>query len=514
MSLSRLCDRILRWGLVALIAFTPLAFGTVEGWSIAVMEWGIVSLLLLFGLDRFWPGRPRTVRRPGLWGLGIPIVLFLLLAVLQTVPIPLSWLEGVSPGSARMYDGVDLERIEAAYPQIGGDDEVDWLHRLQLPARRPVSVHPEETWKRIRLLGSLVALFFLVALWVDNAERVVFVLSAATIVGFLVGVHGLVQHLTWNGKIYWVRKVPPSSPFGPFVNHNHFAGYVEMLLPVVISLAFFLVVREGGRAWSAARPHGDRGLAAAAVRLSQDPRWGKGSLALFVAVILVVALLLSKSRGGILSALAGGLILFVLIWKRIASRRLKWIIAGSLPAVAATLVLWIQPDGVLEGLGSYGSIQTEASFRQRLMVWRSAAENLPRFVWVGSGLGTFESSFAPFTPPGTARRWDKAHNDYLQILWETGVVGFGLVAAGGLVFVRRYWWAAVRGRGESQDLLRLGIAVSLLSIALHSIVDFNLQIGANGFLCAVLAGVLVSLRHVEERARARPVPVGSGRAAT
>ena len=74
--------------------------------------------------------------------------------------------------------------------------------------------------------------------------------------------------------------------------------------------------------------------------------------------------------------------------------------------------------------------------------------------------------------------------------------------------MRRYWWPAQRSRGHPLDLFRVTLAVSLLSIALHSLVDFNLQIGSNGFLCAVLAGALVALHHyVEVETARRPVLV-------
>src|SRR5437773_7707313 len=92
---------------MGLIVFTPLAYGTVEPWSIAIMEWGVVSLLLIYLLSRVYPGRDDTATsskaaRPRLLGLAMSIGLFIVLCVLQTVPLPIGWLRTVSPGSARM----------------------------------------------------------------------------------------------------------------------------------------------------------------------------------------------------------------------------------------------------------------------------------------------------------------------------------------------------------------------------------------------------------------------------
>src|SRR6266571_4224805 len=99
-----LCDRITRWGLVGLIVFTPLAFGTVEPWSIAIMEWGIVTLALVFWLGRLWPGREAATENSAFTGLEIPLGSFLLFCVLQTVPLPMHLLQLISPGSAHMYE--------------------------------------------------------------------------------------------------------------------------------------------------------------------------------------------------------------------------------------------------------------------------------------------------------------------------------------------------------------------------------------------------------------------------
>jgi O-antigen ligase len=126
-------------------------------------------------------------------------------------------------------------------------------------------------------------------------------------------------------------------------------------------------------------------------------------------------------------------------------------------------------------------------------IWQAMVRHLPDFMWLGSGLGTFEESFAQFTPPGSSRRWDRAHNDYLQLTWETGLVGTALFLLAAWMFLRRYWWPSVRSQVHPMSLFRVGVCISVLTIALHS-VDFNLQIGSNGFLFAVLCGALVALR--------------------
>jgi len=498
-SFATALEKIVQWGLVALLIFTPAAFGSVEGWSLTLMEWGIITLFLLFLLSRAWPGRESRHRSIRATGLEVPLAAFLLLALLQLTPMPLPWLRVISPGSWRMYEEVDVSReLRSSHPDWPPGSLSELAIDMTSQVDRPISVAPRKTLDRVVLLVSLTALFLLVSSWTDRRERVTFLIQCVTIVGSLVATQGLIQFLTWNGRIYWLRRVPPSSAFGPFVNHNHFAGYVGMIIPVAISLMFFLLdarTSSPSHVPGSGRPgSGDVGPRPG----SEEGRWSKGVIALLATVILVTTLFLSLSRGGILSSCVSGLILFALVWRRITSKVMVWSIALGLPALAVVLIAWVGADAVAHQLGTYRDIGNEASFQMRAQIWRSLIRHQSEFLWVGSGLGTFEESFASFTPPGAGKRWDRAHNDYLQLLWETGTAGLLMFFAGAVIFVVRYWWPALRSRRRSLDLFRVGIAMALTSIAIHSAVDFSLQIGANGFLFALLAGVLVAVHRMAD----------------
>ena len=502
------CDATVRWGLVALLAFTPLAFGSVEAWAMSIMEWGVVTLILVEWAGhaaRGGGGRLRAIVRSRLF---LPLVLFLGLCIMQTVPLPPSWLEVLSPGSARAYasagretlrnDAVAADRFDAMAAQIGVE---------KMPDRRPISVNPEATAARVQLLAVFLGLFFLVAAWADRRERILFLLATLTAVGFAVALFGLVQYLTWNGRIYWVRRVPKATAFGPFVNHNHFAGYVEMIIPIALSMVFFLY--DAGR--RAGLPldddRGEEPVSAAVVesRDSYASRWSQSALAFFAAVILIASLFLSQSRGGILSALTSALFLFLLVWRRITSRILAWSSAIVLPLLTLLFAVWLGSDLIRQYGSATQIVEHEASLHSRWLVWVQTATNLRLAGWTGFGLGSYEDSFAAFAPAGSTGRWDRAHNDYLQMAWETGVLGVLFILWGAFAYGRRYLWPALRAKAHPLDLFRLGIAVSIVSLALHSIVDFNLQIPSNGFLFALLMGLLTSLHALVERGEPEPV---------
>ena len=493
------CDGVVRWGLAALLVFTPFAFGTVERWSQALMEWAIALLVLTFALGRLW--EPQPTGGPGriATGLELPLALTVALVGFQLMPLPPALLRLVSPGAAERGTLPDLAQ---AIGEAGGRPAPDLAARtaaLQPALARPISLNPEETRDRLVMLLAFAGLFYLITRWCDRRERAFWLAGVLTIVGAFVSAVGLVQSFTWNERVLWFRRAPSSSyAFGPFVNHNHFAGYVEMIIPVAIGLGLVLLERQGRTPREGALPAGlPTGFARAA---DADAAWNTASsqaaLALFAAVILVVALFFSLSRGGILSVLLSGSLLLALSWRRLRSRRTAWALVVGLPAAVIAIVAWIGAGVIRDRFTTEAGVTNEASFRSRAVVWSAAARHGGEFLWAGAGLGAFEDSFSPYTPAGSWARWDKAHNDYLQAAWEMGLAGCVLIAWAGVVFSRRYGWPALRQRGEAIDFVRSGAALGLLSIALHSAVDFNLQIGANGALFAILAGMLVSLTRL------------------
>lgn len=477
--IGALGDVVVRWGLVALLVITPLAFGTVEPWAIVLMEWGIWTLAIVEWMRRSLLRAPNVPPRGPRIGLEIPCALFTVFCLLQTVPLPSGWVARLSPGAARMYETVDLQAFSPV--AIPSDAAADPLLHLGASPRRTVSINPEQTRERVLLFVSFAALFFTTVSWIQDARRAVFLLFAVSGVGVAVALFALIQHFTWNGKIYWLRDAPSASSLGPFVNRNHFAGYIGMIVPIAVAFAFH-AAREGRRGAQASE--------------AVSERWGRSGLAAFAAAVLVVSLFLSLSRGGILSSLLSGALLFLIVSRRLASRAVTWGVAALILVLILAFFFLIGADVIQAQIGTFRGLGNEASFRFRAVVWRAALQNLREYLWFGSGLGTFEESFARFTPPGSARRWDRAHNDYLQLAWETGLAGFLIFAAAAATFISRYWLPALRRRRDPMDLFRVAVAVAILSIAMHSFVDFNLQIGSNGFLFTLLCGVTVALTRL------------------
>jgi O-antigen ligase len=274
--------------------------------------------------------------------------------------------------------------------------------------------------------------------------------------GFFVSVFGILQHLTFNGKLYWFRVMRyGGNPFGPYVNRNHFAGFAEILIPVaLVPLVLGKVRRE---------------------RLFL--------VGLFAAVP-IVALLLSASRGGIISFAVELMILFsLLLVRRLQS---KYMLAGGVLVLCAILaVSWIGVQEVLQRFSNYDSL--DVTMGKRASMRHDTFRIFLDHPALGTGLGTLQMVFPPYESNYDSRIVNHTHNDYLEVLAETGLAG-GICCLWFLVIL---FIESVKGLkdlgGSFGAALNLSGIVGCCGLLVHSLVDFNLHIPANALLFFVAA---------------------------
>jgi O-antigen ligase len=274
--------------------------------------------------------------------------------------------------------------------------------------------------------------------------------------GFFVSVFGVLQHLTFNGKLYWFRVMRYGGyPFGPYVNRNHFAGFAEILIPVaLVPLVLGKVRRE---------------------RLF---------LVGLFAVVPIVALLLSASRGGIVSFAVQMVILFsLLLVRRLQSKYM--LVGGVLVLCAILAVSWIGVQQVLQRFSNYQTLDVSMGKRASMRhdTWRIFLDHPA----LGTGLGTLQMVFPPYESSYDAKIVNHTHNDYLEALTETGVPG-ALCCAW---FLAVLFIESVKGLkdlgGSFGAALNLSGLVGCCGLLVHSLVDFNLHIPANALLFFVSA---------------------------
>jgi O-antigen ligase len=431
-------DSFLFANLLLTAVLAPLAYGTVEDWSIALFELNALLLGMLLAV-KFTVEPSRDWRH---WRLAAPLLALVLLGALQLLPLR----SGVA--------AADVWQAAQAWRALSFDAQA---------TRESV----------VKLLALLI--YFVTALHLlREAPRRRVLLITLTLLGAGTALFAIVQKLTWNGKFYWVRPASPYiAPFGPYANYNHFAGMMELLLP----LAF---------AW----------LLFARVKFEQRALW------LFAVILMAAALLYSLSRGGMLAL---SVELFALLWLAWRGRRDEThkgnqpLLIGLTVILIGVFALWIGYDALLWRFQSLRQGAQEYSVVTRLEYWRGAAQMFRDHPVFGVGLGAFPALY-PHYGQSSAKleRLEKAHNDYLQLLTDAGLLG-GLLL---IWFGFELWRQARRQRRRlaewpSQErALLLGGYVALLGLAVHSFLDFNLQITANAYLCVlVLALVSASSRR-------------------
>lgn len=413
---SRL-DQVCLYGLVALVLFGPLAFGAVESWSISIMEVWAALLFVLWGMRQVASGELEIRSNP----LFRPMLLFGTLIFWQLATGRTAY-HAATFSAALLYCAYGLLSFLAV-----------------------------QCLRRTSHLRNLA--------WIFSGY------------GFAIATFALLQGIAGNGKLYWLR-VPQSDGwiYGPYVNHNHYAGLMEMLTPIPLVVSLIGGVSGRSRA-----------------------------LALSAAAVMASTIFLSGSRGGMAAFLAQTILLAIFVIKRRKSWTATLTLAGFL-ALSLILLLWLGGGDLADRLTSvHDGARAGLSSATRLTIDRDALKIFAQRPLMGWGLGVFGVIYPSFSTLSTSSRVGMAHNDYLQLLVETGAVGFVIA----LWFLLALFRSALRKlnpvRSPTNAAVTLAALLGISGILVHSLVDFNLQIPANAtffyVLCVVAAMEPGSSRH-------------------
>jgi O-antigen ligase len=420
--LAARAERILLYGVISLLLFGPVAFGAVEPWSIFVMEAGSTALFLFWVVKQVWDGQIKVRQNP----LFLPIGVFGALIAAQIV----------FHRTVYVHDTTSLALLYLAYG----------------------------------ILSFLAAQTLLRGIQVRKAALIFSVYGAA------LAVFALLQGIASNGKLYWIRQPRMGGwIYGPYVNHNHYAGLMEMLapIPLIVSLTRFTAPKV-------------RAVAAAA------------------AAVMVGTIFLSGSRGGMMAIIAELIVLAVMLVKQ--KRGLRTAVGiGVFLAIVVALVVWIGGADLSQRIATVGPGHSELSGDIRASINRDGVHmflHRPIFGW---GLGSFPIVYPQFRTFYTNFFVNEAHNDYLQLLIEMGALGFATM----LWFVVTVYRRAIRKigdwPGDVGGAMTLACLLGFSGILVHSAVDFNLQIPANAALFYVVGTMAASEPLVKPMRKRRPV---------
>jgi O-antigen ligase len=397
---------ILLYGIFGLLLFGPLAFGATEPWSIFLMEAGSAALFLLWIAKQVLEGELKIRWNP----LFLPMGAFGLLILSQLV----------FGRSAYPHDSIVMALKYFAYALL--------------------CFLAGQTLIRGSQARSLAKIFS----WYGAA----------------LATFALIYGVSSNGKLYWWR-LPRNGGwvYGPYVNHNHYAGLMELLVPIPLVLALTRLASSKTRAAAAA-----------------------------AAAVMVGTIFLSGSRGGMLAIVTELVILAVFLVKQ-KRGLLTPVGIGLFLSIVVALLLWIGGGELGRRIAAVGFSHSEISSDTRLNIDRDGLRMFLKKPVLGWGLGTFPVVYPQFRTFYTNFFINEAHNDYLQLLVEMGLLGFVTMVWFLLTLYTRALKKIGNWTGKINGATTLACMLGLSGILVHSAVDFNLQIPANAALFYVLCTI-------------------------
>ena len=454
--------RLLEAGLIVAVCVAVLAFGGTAPSFFAVTQVIIFGLGVVFLLSRQF-SRDTSFHVP----VATPLLL-VALVLLQLCPLPVS----LAPMFGRARD----ELPSGSYFTI--------------------SMERYQTVSHLLLLVTYLTAFFLTLFLCRDRnakKRLVFALVS---LGAFEALYGLIQYLTgWQQIFAYVKKYYLEEATGTYINRNHFAGFLEMILPFVIVLAlrwtYLLSKNTSGRA-------GTFRKLVSRTELVSVVFW------LFLAIVILAALILSRSRMGIISALVSLVAILALAGTSTVGPRARAAVAAVFFLGVLGLVVWIGSDPVMSRFETLGQ-EYNLSGQSRVSIWHDTLGLIRQHPFLGTGLGSF---FVAYTSVQTAflnLLVEHAHCDYLEVATELGLPGAILV------FGSIFWVLAQSARRYGKLEERFDKAVSLAcigsigAILVHSLADFNLYIPANALVFTMILAMAWSSAHPESPPR-REIP--------
>jgi O-antigen ligase len=437
-----------------------------ELWAFSLMELVIFSIIVLGTLR--WAFRPP----PETGDAGDPVfskkwampalflIFFLLFVFFQMVPLPSELLKILSPKTYALRKFLIF---------------VDHQSTILNP-QFAISFVPFATQIEFFKWFSLIALFLFLLKWRPLEKGRGTLISVIIFIGILETLYGIVEFSSGHRHILNLDASSiVSSVTGTFINRNYFAGYLLMAIPLAVGYLFHRESHEGDPFGSWYR------------RLSSID--GKTYFLAFGVILMILGLLLSASRMGMVSLLLSFTVVVPLFRNRGKKERFSRL-PGLFLGLAVVWAAWIGLDAVISRF-----FTAAEDLSRRREIWADTLQIIGDFPLLGSGLGTFAQIFPAYRSFHVEGIVTHAENDFLQLVSEVGLVGTGLLTVAFLFLFRR----ALSGIRElslddSQRYIGIGGLVGILGLMFHSIVERNIQVPANAFLYTFLLAMILGIR--------------------
>ena len=336
---------------IFVLLFAPLAFGSMELWSLATVEvlTGVTAVVLFVAV---WMKKQRLVVVPGL----LPLLLLVVFMALQLVPLPPSLVKIIAPASFDAY---------APLFAVGGEQ---WV---------PLTVYPKATLQELLRIGSYGLIYVVTVQLLSDHVRLRRTLSIIIWLAAGIAFLSIVERVSSPDTLFWLRAAPKgTSPFGPWINANQYAGFMEMLSPLAIALFLFYKPRISRKV----------NLRSRIVAFFTVPGGNLHMLYGLAAVVITMSVFVSLCRGGILT-ISVAILIFMLLYNLKKPQQGRGAVLLITCCILVT-VSWFGWDTVIREFNNGVNAEGELS-DGRFDLWRDTFILIKDFWLFGSGFGTY-----------------------------------------------------------------------------------------------------------------------------
>ncbi len=467
-------DIAVEWMLAALLIFMPLLFGARNAWTeeVVIILSGCIFICFLLKL-----AVDQNQRIVWSW-VYVWVGMFLLIVVIQLVPLPAGIVAKVSPQTVNLRTELlgDLPKAE------------------KLLKSMPISLYPNGTKHDLRIVISAAAVFFVVLNIFRRPSQIKRLLMIIALIGGLVALIALAQDIFGNGLRYWFVPHPyfdnDKAISGPFINHNHYGQFMN--LSIGAALGWFCVMVHEKFAGRHLRPNeildylGSR---------SARSLW----LSFIIMSVGAATVFVSLTRGGMVSMLVAAVFTTLLLVSRKSLAGHGWAMA-VMALVAFACILYVGFDAVYD---RFATLRDFEGYEFRWQTLKDLSAAFAHFPLLGTGLGTHSVVYPMYQNINTTLLFTHAENEYAQAIEETGLIGLVTLIFLGMVV----WLSYVRNVRPVKIPIysaAYGLGFGLLAILIHSFSDYGQHIPANTFLSVIFCALLISLARQKKDKALRP----------
>ncbi|MBN1272582.1 MAG: O-antigen ligase family protein [Candidatus Aminicenantes bacterium] len=466
---DRICRQIIEYGIIGLLIFSPLPAASVDEWAILVIQ---LTVLVMTGVYFFLSEKPainEALSHSAKW-LRFFITGFAVFIFIQVIPLPVFLVKILSP---------TIVSFREEFASVTGQTKFITL-----------SLVPSQTFRAGLEIITYFLLGFLIFKTVTGKKQVKRIFAVLIGMGIFQALYGLFELCNPNPRILFYKKLHNlESVTGTFVNRNHLAGYLEMIIPLAIA---FVISRLDLFSFKGTQFKEK-------ILLLSRKGFSKNFIVLTATVLMGIAVILSHSRSGIFLLF----LTFVLFLEFIfLFFRRTGLHSGSASRyinitflIITFLILYVGIGHMIDRFST-----TDLGEENRLNYWKNTYDIISQYPVFGTGWGTFSAVYPAYEKIPVGGRVSHAHNDYLETFAEVGILGGLLIF--GLIFIILFQTFKMWKERRHPEIKGLGMGglVAIFVILLHSLTDFNLQIPANMLLFTVvltLTWVIVYYRREE-----------------